>query len=668
MTERVLGPTGSPRRRWTLLLPLVAVFAFGLLYIAGAGAVLTGSPSSFEANDGNMTIGGNTPPSLNGLADWNCFIGQTGFVSGTAPTCSSVNVSGAFAASDTAAATNDDSWKNGTKFDTSCAPTDGNKNQPKDDFTSVATYSEAAANNHTFLYGATIRYTANGNASENVELNTKEGTAACPIVRTAGDRLLAFDYLNGGTSLDLHVLTWIDSTNSTAGGNQGICNVKTNSMPCWGANVLTPSPTSFEGVANQAAITVAGNGISGQALVVGQFAEFGVDLTSVLDLNPSACTTFAQTVWESRASGSSFSSNPADLHIDSKDISNCGQITIIKQTNPRGQNQDFGFSSTIPNPVGTVTSDSSPYCQLDTTPNGTYTGSGTAGFKLNDNGNTSSNSAANTEDCLNVLKGTYTVTEGSDPSGYAFASVTCTGGQTGTTGTSTTNRTATIVLAPGDHVTCTYVNNQVTGAIVMTKTGKYKGCTTANSAITVSGSQIGVCGPTGSLTTAKLGGATLKISTDSAGNNVVSGAGSLTTSNTTGTVCFDGLALGTFYVTETAAPTGYKLNSSAAKTVSVSAGGTCNAAKTAIASGVSGVDTATSAAPVFSDTPLTNLSVSATSQQGNATNSLITCVITGTSTAIGNSPQGYSAAPTVTASGTGGLAPGNYTCTIDVDP
>ena len=39
MTERVLGPTGSPRRRWTLLLPLAAALAFSLFYIAGAQAV-----------------------------------------------------------------------------------------------------------------------------------------------------------------------------------------------------------------------------------------------------------------------------------------------------------------------------------------------------------------------------------------------------------------------------------------------------------------------------------------------------------------------------------------------------------------------------------------------------------------------------------------------------
>jgi hypothetical protein len=39
MTERVIGPTGSPRRRWTLLVPLVVVIALGLFYVAGAQAV-----------------------------------------------------------------------------------------------------------------------------------------------------------------------------------------------------------------------------------------------------------------------------------------------------------------------------------------------------------------------------------------------------------------------------------------------------------------------------------------------------------------------------------------------------------------------------------------------------------------------------------------------------
>src|SRR5262245_16894962 len=39
MTERVLGPTGSPRRRWTLLLPLALVALVAAFYIPSATAV-----------------------------------------------------------------------------------------------------------------------------------------------------------------------------------------------------------------------------------------------------------------------------------------------------------------------------------------------------------------------------------------------------------------------------------------------------------------------------------------------------------------------------------------------------------------------------------------------------------------------------------------------------
>ena len=101
-------------------------------------------------------------------------------------------------------------------------------------------------------------------------------------------------------------LTWIDSTNPTAGGNSGLCLVKTDSMPCWGKKVL--APTSTEGLANQALITAANNGISGSALAIQQFAEFGVNLTQALGLT-ATCRSFPQLVWESRTS-TSFNSNP----------------------------------------------------------------------------------------------------------------------------------------------------------------------------------------------------------------------------------------------------------------------------------------------------------------------------------------------------------------------
>jgi hypothetical protein len=310
------------------------------------------------------------------------------------------------------------------KFDTQCPALSIGNNPPKDEFTSVASFNDTASNLDTFFYGATIRSTANGNASGDVEFNQNSGngttSAGC---RTAGDRLLAYDYLNGGTSLNFHLLTWIDSSNPTAGGNNGTCLVKTGSMPCWGANVMTVAASLFDGQSNQSPITAANNGMSGTALDVNQFAEFGINLTQALNLG-GKCFAFPQQVWESRSSGSSFTSNPQDIEVEHHTIQNCGEIKVIKQTDPRGQNQDFSFTSNIPAP-GT----SNP-----ATPNCTQSFSNPSAFTLNDAGNAgkalgstakADNSAGNTQDCTNVLQGTYTVTEGTIPGAFSFESLTC---------------------------------------------------------------------------------------------------------------------------------------------------------------------------------------------------------------------------------------------------
>jgi hypothetical protein len=80
-------------------------------------------------------------------------------------------------------------------------------------------------------------------------------------------------------------------------------------------------------------------------------------------------------------------------------ISNCGEVRIIKHSQPRGINRAFTFTSTIPNPASGSTT---PSCVADSTP---------SSFSLNDNGNTTTDSAGNTEDCKNVPADSYTVTE-----------------------------------------------------------------------------------------------------------------------------------------------------------------------------------------------------------------------------------------------------------------
>ncbi len=122
------------------------------------------------------------------------------------------------------------------------------------------------------------------------------------------------------------------------------------------------------------------------------------------------------------------------------------------------------------------------------------------------------------------------------------------------------------------------------------------------------------------------------------------------TTDASGQACFDGLTIGnTYTVTETAAPPGYSIDTKS-KDVTPSAAASC-----------------TSGTPdgvTFTDSPLTDVSVNASSEVPGATNTTIKCV-DATSTDIGNSPQGPSDPVTVTANG---LKPGTYTCTITVDP
>jgi hypothetical protein len=636
MTQRVLGPSGSKRRRTRLIvLTALAASALGVFFVMGAGAVVSGSPSSFESGDGDMTVG------TANNSDWNCFAGNDGFHSPASDitvgaACSSNLVTAnALAVTDPAATTSDNSWVNGQKMDSACAQLASNKNPAKDDFTNIASYNETlSSNNHLYLYGATIRVAANGNASENVELNQVAGTASCPILRSAGDKLLAFDYLNGGTNLDLHVLTWVTPASPNLdGGTSGDCIVSHDSPPCWGETAFVPNSVDFEGQANQADIAAGANGISYQALVAGEFAEFGVDLTDALNLSTTACNTFAQTVWESRSSGSSFSSNPEDISIENKTVSNCGTITIIKHTNPRGVNQNFTF-----------------------TPSGF--GGGT-NFTLNDSGNTTGDTLCGSAPCnkkvfSNVLAGSYTVLE-TQASGFSLESLTCSSGgaQDGTEPLQ-----ANITLAAGGAVTCTYTNKRLTTAIQITKYSAKGGGNT----ITLQGAHFAVC--TNSNVTGKADCTA-----------AVSGSDDVTT-NSSGIACVGGLALSTtYYVIETQAPSYYKIDTTAAQPKTTgSSSATCSDSPY------------TGPAISFTDTPLSTVEVKFTSLAGTGvTTSQIICkkgtpaTYSTTATVVAAQAEGNGTADNEAnpvrddtdetfGNSTSTLVPGVYTCTVDIDP
>jgi hypothetical protein len=592
--KRIFAPEGK-RRRLALIGTILSATMLLVLAVV-AQAVLPGSPSKFESGNDPSTGLGNMIVNTTGNSDWKT-------VATTATNTPYVHLT------DVASSNADDSFTPGQKQDTTCPTVTGHGNPPKDDFTDVASYTETASNGDVYLYGATIRYTSNGNASENIEL--KQGTSGfCPgsttlLARTAGDKLLAIDYLGGGSAVQFHVLTWVAS---------GPCNVSNDVAPCWGATVVTLDGTTAEGGVNATAITAANNPISGVALLAGQFAEFGVNLTASGIIGSTACAAFAQTVWESRSSGSSFVSSTKDIVIETHPISNCGEIVIIKHSNPRGVDQDFSYTSDIAGSELTCVADSTP-----------------ASFTLNDKAGVDSSPpvvGGNVEDCTKVPAGTYHVTEGSDPSGFSFASLSCSAGGTQDT---TDPRKANITLAAGATVTCTYTNNQLFGAIKILKNS------TKGGAVTNAGAVFSYNNGAGS-----------------SGSVIDNGTGDENTA--IGEVCVSGLAAGTTYtVLETSPPAGYGGGTTLDSSADAVAGTDC----TTTLPGTGGTVT-------YTEPPLSDIQVRFRDGGSGETSATISCD-NATGTTDNSDTTGWDKSKLVT-----GIevdpSPITVTCTIVIDP
>jgi hypothetical protein len=546
-----------------LVLSSILGAALMVFFVVSTGAVLPGSPSVFESgNDTTLGVGNEVVDNLP--------------VPPAAPHTDWISVTGGgdpyVHLTDVAAATNDDSFTPGQKQDTVCPTIEGHKNPPKDDFTDVASYVEKnQTTGDTYLYGATLRYAPNGNASENIEL--KQGTSGfCPgsttlLARTPGDKLLAIDYLGGGSAVQFHVLTWIAS---------GPCNVANDPAPCWGANVLTLDPNVAEGGVSVVNFTAAQNPINGQPISAGQFAEFGVNLTDSGIVGGTGCVAFSQTVWESRSSGSSFVSSTKDITIEDKDINTCANLSVRKVGSDGGSQAGvvltlYEGSDTTGAVVGTCTVDANgdclpPFTDLDP---GTYTIDETAGL----------------------------------PPGYAKDPAL----------------PFTFTLAADEQRTLTFTDVAQRGAIKVTKTS-IKGNTL------LAGATFSVTGPGGPYT--------------------------LTTGDD-GTDCLDDLMFGDYVVTETAAPGGYAIDDATPHNVTIGTNAECPNASV-------GADLA------FSDTPLTDITATANSQDDGPGGTLsdISCV-DGNGDDVGNSPQGPAHDVAVAAND---LHPGTYTCTIVIDP
>jgi hypothetical protein len=598
MTERVLGPTGGRRRkRLALLVPFLALAALILAIAAAAGPI--GTASGFEDDDGNLN------PQAPISFDWNSFDPTTW--TGTAPFRQSQTSASGWSfkgVEDAQATTSDTGFAGGTKQDDNCPSVITAKAPNKDDLKRIYLASKTGANGHTYLNLAWVRIPQNTtSASAHVGFEFNKGSSACAgpgglVNRSAGDMLIVNDFEGGAGSPVITLRRWVTS---------GACEVSSNSPPCWGPAVNLTASNAAEAKVNTGSSASDTIAPSDETLADSEFGEAGIDLTNAGVFTAGVCESFGTAYAVSRSSGNSGTAQMKDLAGPVPfSLTNCGQIKIIKHTNPRGVNQSFGFTSTIP---------STSSCVQDVTP---------AGFSLNDSGNTSSDNAANTEDCTNVPAGTYTVTEGANPTGFTFANFSCTSSGTGSSTTptsSTTQKNVSITIAGGGVVTCTYTNDQNLGAIKVTKTRKFASATTGNP---LTQPQSGV-------------------------SFTVNGVTKQTGSN--GVACFDGLAFATYSVTETV-PSGYVADGTNPKSVTVDTNAKCDDA-TYVGETVS-----------FSNTPTTDLSIDVVADDPGATKSTVSCVdsdgdAAGTAISTAVDPANFDAS---------NLLPDTYTCTIVIDP
>ncbi len=591
------------RRRVIVALSGMGLVAGLLVPWASASAAVTigpvGTAAGFEDNDGNLAA----DTGIN--FDWNSFAPVAW--TGTAPYQTATKTTGGWTflgLTDAAATSSDTGFAGGTKQDLNCPTVIGSRAPNKDDLQSAYIASSVgtsgATAGHIFLTLAWERIPQNTTSpSAHVAFEFNQGTnGACPgsgglVKRVAGDMLIVYDFTGGNTSTPtLQLSRWVTS---------GACQVGSDSPPCWGTQVTLPAGTA-EGAVNTGLSPYPGNvtdaiGPSGSTVLgPSRFGEAGIDLTAAGVFSPNVCTAFGKAWAVSRTSGNSSTAAMEDLvGPGNLNLSNCGQVTIIKHTDPAGIDQNFSFTSNLAG------------ANMTCTP----AGSDPTSFTLND-------AAANTEDCSNVPTGSYTVTEGAEPNGFALESLTCTAGgsQDGTNPFQ-----ANITVTGNSHVTCTYVNKQQLGAIEVVKESSKASAT-------------------------PLAGATFAVK-DSGGNTVAT-----LTSGSDGTACTSGLAFGNYTVTETAAPNGYQIDDGSAVPVTIDTNGDCSSG---------------AVVQTFTDTPLTDLLISAASEAVGGTQSKITCVDSSSSN-IGNSPQpasGFADPVSVTANG---LPPGTYTCTVVVDP
>jgi Prealbumin-like fold domain len=586
-------------------------------------------------------------------------------------------------ATDLATGQNDDSYKGGVKEDTPCPDeVTGSIPNNKSDLLTFHVNEEAGTGGHPGFLNLAWSRVSDPSGTTLMDFEFNQSNTGCSVgpntVRTAGDLLIEYSIDQGGSRANITGRFWTGSA--------------------WGAPVDLDAPSAdcplpnndpgpcAAGTINTSVIPAADS--DGLGLKQPRtFGEAQLDLRLIFE--PGDCVSFGSAMLKSRSSDSFTSQLKDFIRPIDIDLQNCGNVIIRKQTDPDE------------NPNTTLFDYTKAFNTDPVSPNT---------FQLTDDGVKDYNNT--------VLFGTgYTVTEGAVPAGWEFVDVDCSA-STGVTPTINGALVTFNIDADSDVLDCTYTNRE-RGAIIVEKitddgTGSFDftSGTLSPAPFTLTTTAAGAAGKDsetfGNLTPGTYdvaetvpAGWNLVSSTCSDGSDpasiglsggetvtctfhdarergailitktrkhaaagpgdhphpgvtftVTGGPAPVTVvTNSAGVACVDGLLLssfaGNYTVTETV-PAGYVADGPVAKTVAVTTEATCPG-------GGDAVD--------FSNTPLTDVTVSVDSQIDGGTASTIDCGPAG-STATGPNGDGSLSVddlePTAPAA--------TLVCTITIDP
>ncbi len=317
---------------------------------------------------------------------------------------------------DTTPKASDESFSQGTKSDTEVPTVETGSIPPnKSDLTRMRIGTQTVSGD-IYLYVAWDRSNTLGSANMNFEFNATNELSSNgkTSIRSAGDVLITFDFANGGSTVDLGLSRWAQ-TSCEAGGAK--------SPSCWSPLVdLDASGFAIGAVSSD-----------------GTFGEAAINLTDAGVFTAGRCTSLGSAYLSSRSSDAFTAALKDFVPPQAISITNCGSIGITKTDDASPGNPLAGAQFTLYKDLGTIggTRDATVDVVTDPALRCTTGSSGTCTI-------------------ANVLFGNYWLVETIVPNGYDSAA------DRAVSVTSTTK------------VSQAFVDPRQRGAILITKTAKFK--------------------------------------------------------------------------------------------------------------------------------------------------------------------------------------------------